>query len=195
MGEEIKTEVQTEPRTVADWHEIAPVSNETAEIGQTPVADKKCSILRQIQQNLKVPKSQYNEFGKYRYRTCEDILEAVKPMLDNAILLLSDDIVLIGNRFYVKATAIFQEPGHGTVTVTSFAREALDKKGMDDAQITGSCSSYARKYALCGLFLIDSDSDPDKEDNTIQVQPQKTAQPKQNYQAVQYGQPTTTIRR
>lgn len=119
-----------------------------------------------IQQKLNVPKGNYNSFGKYKYRSCEDILEAVKPLLaeEGLILSLSDDIVQMGDRFYVKATATLTD-GENTFSTTAFAREQLDKKGMDASQITGSCSSYARKYALNGLFCIDDVKDADTMDN------------------------------
>lgn len=111
------------------------------------------SKLLEVQQALKCPKDQKNNFGGYKYRTCSDILEAVKS-LSNEPVILTDEIVLIGDRYYVKATAKF-----GEVAVTAFAREALTKKGMDEAQITGAASTYARKYALQGLFAIDDSSD------------------------------------
>lgn len=114
------------------------------------------SKLAEIQQALKAPKNQKNSFGGYNYRSCEDILEAVKPLLGQETLTLSDDIVEVGGRVYVKATA-----NCCGVSVTAFAREAENKKGMDDAQITGSASSYARKYALNGLFCIDDTKDAD----------------------------------
>jgi len=116
-----------------------------------------------IQANLKAPKSQRNDFGRYNYRSCEDILEAVKPLLkdENCILLLSDEIINIGNRNYVKATATFIGPDDKTVSVSASACEAEIKKGMDPAQITGAASSYARKYALNGLFAIDDTKDAD----------------------------------
>ena len=116
--------------------------------------------LAEIQQKLKAPKGQMNKFGGYKYRSCEDILEAVKPLLGDLILTVSDDIALVGNRVYVKATATVSDGEH-TVSTTAFAREAETKKGMDDAQITGSASSYARKYALNGLFCIDDTKDAD----------------------------------
>ena len=115
--------------------------------------------LSEIQQKLKAPKGQENKFGGYKYRSCEDILEAVKPLLGDATLTLTDDIVEIGGRVYVKATATFT--GEDTHTTTAFAREAEAKKGMDESQITGSASSYARKYALNGLFCIDDTRDAD----------------------------------
>ena len=116
--------------------------------------------LNKIQRTLSVEKGQMNKFGGYKYRNCEDILNAVKPMLEEATLTLSDEIVLIGDRFYIKTTATFKE-ADGVEVVTAYAREALDKKGMDDSQITGSTSSYARKYALNGLFCIDDTKDAD----------------------------------
>ena len=110
--------------------------------------------LEKIQKELKAPKGQVNTFGNFNYRSCEDILEAIKPLLDGCVVLLSDEIVLVGERYYVKATATFTD-GTDRIEVTASARESLDKKGMDSAQITGASSSYARKYALIGLFLID----------------------------------------
>jgi hypothetical protein len=121
--------------------------------------------LAEIQSKLKAPKNQYNNFGKYKYRSCEDILEAVKPLLGEAILTINDEIVLIGDRYYVKATATIRE-GKESVSTTAYAREAVTKKGMDEAQVTGATSSYARKYALNGLFLIDDTKDADTQDNT-----------------------------
>lgn len=122
--------------------------------------------LLKIQMELKAPKGQYNSFGKYNYRSCEDILEAVKPLCDKygSVLTLSDDIVQVGDRYYVRATATIM-CGDKSVSVTAQAREALDKKGMDDSQITGTASSYARKYALNGLFLIDDTKDADTNEN------------------------------
>lgn len=116
-----------------------------------------------IQNRLNAPKNQYNAFGKYAYRSCEDILAAVKPLLaeNNCILLLKDEIVQIGDRYYVKATAKFCNSQQCIVEATAFAREDETKKGMDGAQITGAASSYARKYALNGLFCIDDTKDPD----------------------------------
>jgi hypothetical protein len=115
-----------------------------------------------IQSELKAPKGQFNAFGKYKYRSCEDIVEAVKPVLRkyNFALIITDDIVLIGERYYVKATATIT---NGTITysATAFAREEETRKGMDGSQVTGSASSYARKYALNGLFAIDDTKDAD----------------------------------
>lgn len=123
--------------------------------------ETKIPSLAEVQMALKAPKGQMNAFGGYKYRSCEDILEAVKPLLKGAVVTISDEIVLIGDRYYVKATAtFFPEAGYPT-SVTAYARESVDRKGMDPAQITGAASSYARKYALNGLFLIDDTKDPD----------------------------------
>ena len=128
------------------------------------------SKLLEIQHRLKAPKGQYNSFGKYKYRSCEDILEAVKPILNDVgcTLTLSDEIVLIGDRFYVKATALLigADTNH---QVTAYAREDEDKKGMDGSQITGTASSYARKYALNGLFCIDDTKDADTDEYANQT--------------------------
>lgn len=125
--------------------------------------------LQAIQHELKAPKGQENKFGGYRYRSCEDIMEAVKPLLDknNASLVVSDDIVMIGDRFYIKAiaTLLDSESGNIIAQTSAFAREPITKKGMDDSQITGAASSYARKYALNGLFCIDDTKDADTMDN------------------------------
>jgi hypothetical protein len=121
--------------------------------------------LTEIQKTLNAPKNQTNKFGGYNYRSCEDILQAVKPLLKNCYISISDDIMMIGDRFYVKATASITD-GYETISTTAFAREALTKKGQDEAQITGSASSYARKYALNGLLLIDDNKDPDTRDNS-----------------------------
>lgn len=122
-----------------------------------------------VQSELKAPKGQENTFGGFKYRSCEDILEAVKPLLtqNGATLKIADEIVLVGDRYYVKATAIFSdtETDEG-ITVTAYAREEQAKKGMDSAQVTGATSSYARKYALNGLFLIDDTKDPDTDAHT-----------------------------
>jgi len=116
--------------------------------------------LAAIQQKLKAPKNQYNNFGKYKYRNQEDILEAVKPILGNLVLTVSDEMVVVGDRIYVKATAAITD-GTQTIQNTAYAREPQSKKGMDESQITGAASSYARKYALNGLFLIDDTKDAD----------------------------------
>lgn len=118
--------------------------------------------LAQIQSLIKAPKGQFNSFGKYKYRSCEDIVEAVKPVINKEgyHLTLSDEVVEVGGRVYIKATATLSN-GTNTYQSTSFAREEETKKGMDAAQITGSASSYARKYALNGLFAIDDTKDAD----------------------------------
>jgi len=134
--------------------------------------------LHEIQTQLKAPKNQFNSFGKYNYRSCEDILEAVKPLLNGLVLLLSDDIIQIGDRYYVKATATLTD-GKDTISNPAHAREEADKKGMDASQLTGATSSYARKYALAGLFLLDDNKDADTQDNSKQDKKQdKSSEPK-----------------
>lgn len=120
--------------------------------------------LAKIQKELKAPKNQRNSFGNYNYRSCEDILEAVKPLLGDLILLLADEVVNVGERNYVKAEAVLTD-GEKQISVIAYACEASEKKGMDSAQITGAASSYARKYALNGLFAIDDTADADTKDN------------------------------
>ena len=120
--------------------------------------------LANVQSELKCNKSQYNSFGKYKYRSCEDIVESVKPLLkaNGLLLTLTDEIVMVGERFYVKATAeIISAEDGGIVSVSAFAREEETKKGMDGSQVTGASSSYARKYALNGIFAIDDTKDSD----------------------------------
>lgn len=117
-----------------------------------------------LQATVHVPKGQMNKFGGYKYRSCEDILLALKPELGTAILTLTDDLVMIGQRYYVKATATLTD--EGSISVTAYAREEESKKGMDSSQVTGACSSYARKYALNGLVLTDDIKDADTMDNT-----------------------------
>ena len=119
--------------------------------------------LIEIQSKLKAPKGQYNSFGKYRYRSCEDILEGVKPLLTESgcTLTISDDIILVGSRIYVKATVTLKNGNGESEVVTAFAREEETKKGMDGSQVTGAASSYARKYALNGMFCIDDTKDSD----------------------------------
>jgi hypothetical protein len=122
--------------------------------------------LSRIQAELKAPKSQRNNFGNYNYRSCEDILEAVKPLLarEGLVLTITDSIENIGNRYYVKATATVTD-GEKSISTTAYAREADERKGMDSSQVTGSSSSYARKYAMNGLFCIDDTKDADTMDN------------------------------
>ena len=125
--------------------------------------------LMRIQAKLKAPKGQRNTFGNYNYRSCEDILEAVKPLLaeEGCTLTLSDEIELIGDRYYIKATATLKSDKE-EIQVSAYAREEQAKKGLDSAQVTGAASSYARKYALNGLFCIDDTKDPDTDEYTKQ---------------------------
>lgn len=136
--------------------------------------------LAEIQRTLNAPKNQFNSFGKYKYRSCEDILEGVKPLLGGLFLSISDEVVLIGTRHYVKATARITD-GESTHEATALAREEESKKGMDAAQVTGATSSYARKYCLNGLFGIDDSKDADSDEHKHQqnsAQPQKQEKPK-----------------
>lgn len=138
-----------------------------------------------VQCELKVPKNQYNSFGKYRYRSTEDILESLKPILTKykASLIISDEIVMIGDRYYVKANATFTDvESNDSIQNTAFARESDEKRGMDSAQVTGATSSYARKYALNGLFLIDDTKDPDSDEYQNQQNKGKKAQNKTDEQ-------------
>ena len=132
-----------------------------------------------VQNELKAPKDKRNNFGGYNYRSCEGILEAVKPLLQaqGLMLTIKDDVVNIGDRYYVKATVLLDDiSSNGEIAVTALAREEEAKKGMDASQITGTASSYARKYALNGLFLIDDTKDADTEEfhRTTQENGQKT---------------------
>ena len=131
----------------------------------------------EIQRNLKAPKNQFNAFGKYKYRSCEDIMEGLKPILGELVVTVSDDIKMVGDRIYIVATAKITD-GENSVSNTAMARESLTKKGMDDSQITGTASSYARKYALNGLFLIDDTKDADSMEGD-QKPPVKSAKPNQ----------------
>jgi hypothetical protein len=119
--------------------------------------------LRTIQEKLLAPKGQHNSYGNYNYRSCEDILKAVKPLLKvtECTLTLQDDVVMIGNRYYIKATATLMNKDGQTMTTSALAREDEVRKGMDGSQITGTASSYARKYALGGLLAIDDTADAD----------------------------------
>lgn len=131
--------------------------------------------LIEIQKKLKAPKGQYNSFGKYKYRSAEDILEAVKPLCheNNCTLTLSDTLENIGDRYYIKATVSITN-GTETVSVSAYAREDETKKGMDGSQITGTASSYARKYALNGLFCIDDTKDADTDEYKKQTTKEST---------------------
>lgn len=149
---------------------------------------KQLSMLEKLfiaQQHLVAPKNQYNSFGKYKYRSCEDIFEGLKPVLSTvrAVVKVHDEIVLIGDRFYIKAVAEFIDAETGEIIINqAFAREEENKKGMDSSQVTGAASSYARKYALNGLFGIDDTKDADSMDNTKEPQQKEqkqAAQPEQ----------------
>lgn len=149
------------------------------------MTDKNMTLEKRLllaQQALKAPKGQYNSFGKYHYRSAEDILEALKPVLASfgLTLYLTDDLELIGEWHYIKATATVTD-GTNSLSVKAFAREPMTKKGMDDSQITGTASSYARKYALNGLFLIDDNKDADTNEHQNQMNnaPQQVQQAKE----------------
>ncbi|WP_299726748.1 ERF family protein [uncultured Endozoicomonas sp.] len=156
--------------------------------------------LNRIQCKLNAPKNQRNNFGNYNYRNCEDILEALKPLLlaEGLIVTITDEIQVVGDRVYVKATATITDGEHSQQT-TALAREAIEKKGMDVSQLTGATSSYARKYALNGLFLIDDNKDADSMNNNQPQQqqqrqtqrqqaPQQKREPVVNPQQVQHLQ-------
>lgn len=134
-----------------------------------------------IQSELKAPKTQVNNFGGYKYRKAEDILEAVKPLLakQKCTLIITDDIVMVGNRIYVKATATLKNEKGEVEEATGWAREEESKKGMDASQITGASSSYARKYALNGLFAIDDNADYDTTNNGHQQESKQQTQTQQ----------------
>ncbi len=137
----------------------------------------------QIQSELKAPKNQVNSFGKYKYRSCEDIIEALKPLLakEGLYLNISDEIVEVGGKNYVKAVATIFD-GENQISSSAVARESIDKKGMDDAQQTGATSSYSRKYALNGLFGIDDQKDADATNTHTKEQPTKVyTQPSTNF--------------
>ena len=139
--------------------------------------------LMEVQSELKAPKGQFNSFGKYKYRSCEDVLEALKPLLkkQGLILIITDDIKMIGDRFYIQANVTLSDTETGDVlNCSAFAREEESKKGMDGSQVTGAASSYARKYALNGMFCIDDNKDFDDPSNDqnkakkMEQQPQQT---------------------
>lgn len=147
--------------------------------------------LQKIQCELKAPKNLYNSFGKYKYRNAEGICEAVKPMLEKykVILTLSDDIIQVGERYYIKATASLKDvESDGFIDTTAMARESLDKKGQDDSQITGTASSYARKYALNGLFLLDDtkDADSDEYHNQTKKDDQPSAKEQKEVETIKH---------
>lgn len=154
--------------------------------------------LSRIQKELKAPKNQRNNFGGYNYRSCEDILEAVKPLLNGCVLTVSDEVIMLDKRFYVKATARLAISSDQYIENTAWAREPETKKGMDEAQITGATSSYARKYALNGLLAIDDTKDADatnthdksaKSDFAKDAAASKTAQTKALNKAIAEGNP------
>jgi hypothetical protein len=129
--------------------------------------------LMNIQTKIKAPKNLYNSFGKYKYRNAEGICEAVKPFLaeENCSLTLTDEIIAIGGRVYVRTTAtLYDNESEKSISVSALAREAEEKKGMDESQITGTASSYARKYALNGLFLLDDAKDADSDEHHTEVE-------------------------
>ncbi|KRN31125.1 ERF family protein [Liquorilactobacillus mali] len=134
------------------------------------MTEEKQSALVTIQSTLKAPKGQFNKFGKYNYRSTEDILTALKPILRalNSTLTITDEPTLIGEWHYIKATATLTTPD-GEFKTTGYARESVSKKGFDESQITGTASSYARKYALNGLFLIDDTKDADTDEHYNQT--------------------------
>ncbi|MCG3203943.1 MAG: hypothetical protein KCHDKBKB_00620 [Elusimicrobia bacterium] len=154
--------------------------------------DKLIKQLAQIQKTLNAPKSRRNKFGNYNYRNCEDILDAVKPLVGDLVIKLEDEVVLIGERYYIKATATLTD-GTNNVSSSAFARESLDKKGMDDSQITGAASSYARKYALNGLFAIDDTKDADSDENKEGSHTTPAPQAPQTTQPVQPKQTTNSL--
>lgn len=147
------------------------------------------------QAELKAPKNQYNSFGKYNYRSCEDILEAAKPInkKNGLVLLLTDKPVCIGQRYYIEATArLYDIESEQFIEATASAREADTKKGMDDSQVTGTASSYARKYALNGLYNIDDTKDADTDAYKKQTAPNPTAAPE--YKCADCGKPFEAFR-
>ena len=146
--------------------------------------------LMRIQTQIKAPKNLYNSFGKYNYRNAEGICEAVKPFLEkeNVSLILVDDMVAIGNRYYLKATArLLDNENNESIEVSAFAREPEQKKGMDESQITGTASSYARKYALNGLFLLDDTKDADTDEYHNQTAYQQANENKTTVTSEQVG--------
>lgn len=163
------------------------VSNETnKEINDSFQSEDIYTKLSHIQNELKAPKNQFNKFGNYKYRSCEDILEALKPLCAKykATLIIYDEIVMIGDRYYVKAMAkLYDQETTEYIEAYAFARESQSKKGMDDSQVTGATSSYARKYALNGLFNIDDTKDFDTNEahqqNTQKGNTQQNRQPQQ----------------
>ena len=146
-----------------------------ATIKQPTMADL-TKKLATIQSRLKAPKNQYNSFGKYKYRSCEDILEALKPLANEqgCTITIEDSPIMVGEWHYIQATATLSD-GYNSTSVKAYARESETKSGMDSSQITGTASSYARKYALNGLFAIDDTKDADTMDNRQKVEPNPEA--------------------
>jgi hypothetical protein len=157
--------------------------------------ENKINFLAQIQSEVKAPKGQFNSFGKYKYRSAEDILEAVKPIVNSKgfSITLSDEIIAMDGRFYIKATATLTN-GKETYSATGFAREEESKKGMDGSQVTGASSSYSRKYALNGLFALDDTKDSDatnthgQESKRVQAFVPKPAEPQATINSQELGE-------
>lgn len=150
---------------------MATTTAKQATIEQPTMADL-TKKLATIQSRLKAPKNQYNSFGKYKYRSCEDILEALKPLANEqgCTITIEDSPIMVGEWHYIQATATLSD-GYNSKSVKAYARESETKSGMDSSQITGTASSYARKYALNGLFAIDDTKDADTMDNRQKVEP------------------------
>lgn len=150
---------------------MATTTAKQATIKQPTMADL-TKKLATIQSRLKAPKNQYNSFGKYKYRSCEDILEALKPLANEqgCTITIEDSPIMVGEWHYIQATATLSD-GYNSTSVKAYARESETKSGMDSSQITGTASSYARKYALNGLFAIDDTKDADTMDNRQKVEP------------------------
>lgn len=167
----------------------APETNK--EINDSFQSEDIYTKLSHIQNELKAPKNQFNKFGNYKYRSCEDILEALKPLCAKykATLIIYDEIVMIGDRYYVKAMAkLYDQETTEYIEAYAFARESQSKKGMDDSQVTGATSSYARKYALNGLFNIDDTKDFDTNEAHQQNTQKGNTQPKQQPQQQDFEQ-------
>lgn len=150
--------------------------------------------LMKVQSEIRAPKSNYNSFAKFNYRSLEDITEALKPVLSKhgATIILNDSVEVIGDRHYMKCTATFYDCETGeSISNTSYAREAAEKRGMDEAQVSGMASSYCRKYCLNGLLLLDDVKDSDTDEAQIQADKAKRQQPRRNPETV--SQPTGTI--
>ena len=154
---------------------MATTTAKQATIAQPTMADL-TKKLATIQSRLKAPKNQYNSFGKYKYRSCEDILEALKPLANEqgCTITIEDSPIMVGEWHYIQATATLSD-GYNSTSVKAYARESEEKSGMDSSQITGTASSYARKYALNGLFAIDDTKDADTMDNRQKVEPNPAA--------------------